>query len=910
MCGKLLQRSLSFLMVLVLLFSVIPLNQAQATERPSEDEIQWLFRDYPHYIKDSPEIEQTKRQLFDLSFQIVKEQDQIREMSILESIMAIIKGKDKLAKEWNYAASEAFYLAAAEQNKQPDGMEAFAELFDLSEGAIPGAANIAEFLSEAEVLKLLEQVEEKAIFADLIDNGVITLAQEAVALLDYTVTVIALYECEIDTMHTLLRRIEKAGLTDGMLYQGLQEVYQNISNNPMSYIKKKYIDDMRLVEILLDVALGLVTSSIPPLELLNSGWNGMNLLYSEVIKMPSAEELTKAIYYQDYYTTIATAMTHMEIELIEAILEESTINISTYIEDYEILYHACNIALEKYSDSAKGMEVNISRNQKINRLQESLITSCGYDIFIAYCVQQAKEYKAETTVLYRYHMYVNEEGKRSVCPSSGEAKYPGTTFVVEYTDWMEEPLKVDNGSYSYYQHTRVDACTTNGCLDDTWKGDRYIDEEGRTWVCQEIKTGECEHNWGWERVRREPTCGQIGVSTTNCALCGEVRAKLLPTGGHNYQNGVCTHCGEGRGIITDRLDQLCAKLEGVYFTTTGKSCGNSNCDACAMKNVVKTERIAELFDGFVPDESVVISHDYGKNNPFTNGWSCCGFANFAGWYLFAENTKDSVDFNCICPDGKPVAFTEEGLKAADVKPGDLLRLSKDPALGAKGHSAVFVDFTENGILILDCNMRLPGDGYCRIRTHELKYGEIYSYICVSRADNYDQIVEETPEEDGEFKTQYRYHMYVNENGKRFVCPYAGQLSYPGTTFEIQYTQWLDAPLTVDNGSYTHYIHTRTEQCEDYGCQDASWEGNRYRDGDGLTWACQETQKVPVEEKYQWGDANGDGEADYSDALAVLRFSIGLGELSSEAQKACDVDGNPGLNYNDALTILRRSIGLE
>ena len=59
-----------------------------------------------------------------------------------------------------------------------------------------------------------------------------------------------------------------------------------------------------------------------------------------------------------------------------------------------------------------------------------------------------------------------------------------------------------------------------------------------------------------------------------------------------------------------------------------------------------------------------------------------------------------------------------------------------------------------------------------------------------------------------------------------------------------------------------------------------------------------------------GDANGDERLDYQDALLVLRFSIGLEELSEQAQELCNVDGKPGLNYQDALKILRASIGLD
>ena len=191
-----------------------------------------------------------------------------------------------------------------------------------------------------------------------------------------------------------------------------------------------------------------------------------------------------------------------------------------------------------------------------------------------------------TKTQYRYHIYVNENGKRFVCPYAGQKSYPGTTFKIQYTEWMDEPLEVNNGKYSSYFHKKSSKCASHGCIDSTWEGNRYMDANGLTWVCQETREVE-----------------------------------------------------------------------------------------------VKT------------------------------------------------------------------------------------------------------------------------------------------------------------------KTQYRYHIYVNENGKRFVCPYAGKNSYPGTTFKIQYTEWLDEPLEVNNGKYRAYFHTKSSRCAAYGCIDSTWEGNRYMDANGLTWVCQETRVV-------------------------------------------------------------------
>ena len=72
--------------------------------------------------------------------------------------------------------------------------------------------------------------------------------------------------------------------------------------------------------------------------------------------------------------------------------------------------------------------------------------------------------------------------------------------------------------------------------------------------------------------------------------------------------------------------------------------------------------------------------------------------------------------------------------------------------------------------------------------------------------------------------------------------------------------------------------------------------------DGYCTVCHAPERV-------LGDASGDSQVTYDDALRVLRASIELEYLTPEASQACDVDGNGRLDYNDALLILRFSIGL-
>ena len=67
--------------------------------------------------------------------------------------------------------------------------------------------------------------------------------------------------------------------------------------------------------------------------------------------------------------------------------------------------------------------------------------------------------------------------------------------------------------------------------------------------------------------------------------------------------------------------------------------------------------------------------------------------------------------------------------------------------------------------------------------------------------------------------------------------------------------------------------------------------------------------TPGKPKKLKGDADGNGEVNYMDALLVLRHSIGLENLSKAAVELCDVDKSGELSYMDALMILRFSIGL-
>jgi len=59
----------------------------------------------------------------------------------------------------------------------------------------------------------------------------------------------------------------------------------------------------------------------------------------------------------------------------------------------------------------------------------------------------------------------------------------------------------------------------------------------------------------------------------------------------------------------------------------------------------------------------------------------------------------------------------------------------------------------------------------------------------------------------------------------------------------------------------------------------------------------------------FGDVSGDGRVTPYDAVFVLRYIVGLEDLSQEALEAADVSGDGKITAYDAALILRRVVGL-
>jgi hypothetical protein len=64
--------------------------------------------------------------------------------------------------------------------------------------------------------------------------------------------------------------------------------------------------------------------------------------------------------------------------------------------------------------------------------------------------------------------------------------------------------------------------------------------------------------------------------------------------------------------------------------------------------------------------------------------------------------------------------------------------------------------------------------------------------------------------------------------------------------------------------------------------------------------------------FELGDVNGDTYVDSGDAIVVLRYSVGLINLTDQQCRAGNVTGKPNdrdIDSGDAIKILRYSVGL-
>lgn len=185
------------------------------------------------------------------------------------------------------------------------------------------------------------------------------------------------------------------------------------------------------------------------------------------------------------------------------------------------------------------------------------------------------------------------------------------------------------------------------------------------------------------------------------------------------------------GNIAERINDLYAKLQNKYFTTNQQAAGSSD-STCKNSNVIASAWFKELFG----ISSLSTSQFPESARCYPEGYSCAGFATFAGWYIFRENNTGNVATNTLTK----LSFNYENV-SKNAKIGDIISLTgkkykTDGSIsGEANHDCIFIKADPaNGIYVLDCNW----GNSCMVTEHWIGY-----YYCdnfqIARANNYDTI---------------------------------------------------------------------------------------------------------------------------------------------------------------------------
>lgn len=199
----------------------------------------------------------------------------------------------------------------------------------------------------------------------------------------------------------------------------------------------------------------------------------------------------------------------------------------------------------------------------------------------------------------------------------------------------------------------------------------------------------------------------------------------------------------------ERIQELIDEFENTFFTVNQINCdygphngnkeeqqqckpeGNGN-----VANVIKQDwfknKMKEM--GMTAPSASNLPFHYTING-YKNvlGDECCGFANFAMWYIFAQKGTDKVEAEKIT--SQKVAATYENMKKA--LPGDVIQTN---IYG--WHSMILVSYDSKGFTVLDCNYK-SGTGKTennktsKVKVHTVSYSK-NCVMMITGAKNYDR----------------------------------------------------------------------------------------------------------------------------------------------------------------------------
>jgi len=522
------------------------------------------------------------------------------------------------------------------------------------------------------------------------------LLSEGVTISEYLALTICLYEIDCK----ILDDLQKCSKPGEALYEDVELVRKAKEEDPVNFFKEKYCTDV-FARIAVKTIVKLASK------------NAMNVMTvvgdfivmcTEMAGVNKLSELTKATYFMEY--------TVCAVETAESLRKEIMTNFDSYtdeelmkkIDEYETVYRVflstCEIALQAIADLDSSCRDALYDDRNI------IMDMYHYDTHVASAMvwymnqnPNADEHesvfeKSSEKKQYGYYHYTDGKGDYATCADLGQNE--GWKNIYREEIWIDEPLKLISTTATILKHPETRSCKATGCLEgDFWNaGGRYIDENGVIWYREQTRmvsasTGEIQNRIVIKETSTVSGNGNIADSVLQARM-EELVSELLRAnrGASNNENAT-----------------------EAYFTTTGKIYKADSGDTCKNTKVVKEKWFTDVFGTVNVDNFP--KHLQSKGNGDSNiGYSCFGFACFAQWYIYKNSNNDKITATQIASG----EYTKDFLKN-NLQVGDIIRIYISKNGSTYYHSMVFHSFTENGMIVLDCNRNTDN----KVRLNEIKF---------------------------------------------------------------------------------------------------------------------------------------------------------------------------------------------
>ena len=179
--------------------------------------------------------------------------------------------------------------------------------------------------------------------------------------------------------------------------------------------------------------------------------------------------------------------------------------------------------------------------------------------------------------------------------------------------------------------------------------DEKISNEGNTiekgqndWEQMEVDI--CSHIWGEERTILEPTCTTPGKKSKKCENCGKTIEVETPALGHNYENRVCTRCGDVEALVVganidyhEYLSESGGTVSSSYTSTKTTRGSTDSSDSNATYSVVNNSGIQWIVLGEENGQIKITTKNIVQ--PTSGGYTSENFK-----YLRLEGQKGYANF--------------------------------------------------------------------------------------------------------------------------------------------------------------------------------------------------------------------------------------------------------------------------